>query len=92
MNELIINKDYRVASDGNQFILRRRGVVRDEESKNYGNEYWSDDGYFVTLGSLFKKLGNKILMDNLGNVRKALKEIESLKQRVDDILVFAETT
>ena len=51
--QLLINNDFRIASDSKQFILQKRSV-QGEDAKNPGTEIWNNVGYYQTLTGLAK--------------------------------------
>lgn len=54
--EIRLTDDYRLATDQFNYILQKRSVVKDENSKNYGNEAWSSIGWYGRLEHMANKL------------------------------------
>lgn len=50
MTFVSINKDWRIEVCRDTFALQFCSVVEDEDSKNYGQEYWRPAGYYSTVG------------------------------------------
>lgn len=74
-----INDKFCIDADENQFILKEKGTVQDEKSKNYGEKTQTTLGYFSTVEQALLCL-EKILL------RRAIKVKDyTLKQAVEEI-------
>ena len=63
MKQMIqLNEDYALSADDMNIILMERKVNKDAKSKNFGNEYYINIGYYGNIESLLKNLVNKRIM------------------------------
>lgn len=86
-------EDFYIDSDPNNYILRQKMVIKNKESKNYGQETFKDLGYYTDLETLLKGFvkfkgrefcmkKNKEIKDLIEEIRKQQKFIEELNLKV----------
>lgn len=75
-----INEKYQIASDPYNYILQETGVVEDKNSKNFGEPFARNVGYFPNLRGLMNHLAQKAVKENLGDLKAAEQRIEELKE------------
>ena len=51
-----INNKYYIDADSKNYILKEKTIVQNEESENYGKEFFKDLGYYTTLESVLNGL------------------------------------
>ena len=56
--------DYYLDNDKLQFVLKKKLIVKDEESKNYGKEKFSNIGHYPKLEQLIKEASIKKLRED----------------------------
>lgn len=73
---LKINENYYLDSDDLQYILLKKTIVTNKESKNFGKEMFKNIGYYGTLESLKKSLLEKEIKDNIELLNNIDKVVE----------------
>lgn len=61
-NIIKLSEDYGISADDLNIILMKRNVNKDEKSKNFGNEYYTNIGYYTTIEGLLKGMMNKQIL------------------------------
>lgn len=79
---LIINSDWRIICDTDNYILQKRRVVRKEGSKNLGMESWDDWAYHSRLQDVFSTTAEQFIRDNWFDVDAILKSLDELRQKI----------
>lgn len=76
-----------IDADSKNYILKEKGIVKDEKSENFGKEIFKDLGYFRKLENVFNyifelnvkeyigKSNNKTVEQLLNKIKKIEKEI-----------------
>mgnify|MGYP003615683951 FL=1 len=78
--QLLINNDFRIASDSKQFILQKRSI-QGAESKNPGTEVWANVGYYQTLAGLAKDAVH------YGLRTSELEDVQEMADYIDQFLL-----
>lgn len=97
---LKVNKDWQIDTDQMNIILQQRKTVSDENSKNFGNEYWKNIGYYSTykqalcalvdyevkVSADYKDIVKRIdqLKEDIANL-PIINSHESLKQQINEL-------
>ena len=72
--------DLYLDADKLQFILKLRMVNQNKDSKNYGEEYFNNVGYYPNLGDLMKSAAlygiRRSDFDTLKQIEKTLNDIK----------------
>lgn len=84
-----ITDDYYLDADSRNYILRKRTVNQDETSKNFGEEKYSDEGYYVSIESAVKGLITLLTREYIS--KKTLNTIEELKNEIIKTREFIES-
>ena len=73
---MLVNEDYKLESDQQQFILFKKHYVK-------GEDVWVAVGYYSTLRSALESMAMKeIFGTGLKDVEKVAKKIEELKKAI----------
>lgn len=84
---LEINDKFFIDADENQFILKERGTVQDENSKNFGEETQSTLGYFGTVEQALLCLEKIMLRRAIRLKNYTLKEAVELMRSFNNELI-----
>jgi predicted nucleotidyltransferase len=86
MDTLKINDDYAVGTDAYQFILMKRQEVSDEDSKNFGEEYYVNVSYHSSLDGVFKKLLKINALTHWPDLEKIFNLNKEISSRTKEIV------
>lgn len=83
-----INDKYFISADSKNYILKEKYTVKDEESKNFGNEVYKDLGYFGKLENLIQyvvglKTKEYIAKDKINTLDELIKKMEKINKDVN---------
>lgn len=82
--------DYYLLADSHCYMLKEKVVVKDENSKNYGEEDFRIIGYYSTiknaLEAILKSETRKyISKDKVNTLDELAKEIKNIEKKIDAI-------
>lgn len=85
-----ITDKYYLDSDSRNYILREKTIVTNEESKAFGEERYTDCGFYASLESAIKGLvtistREYIAKKSLNSIEELLKEIKDLRKFIEDL-------
>ena len=84
---LIKYKNYTIEDDRNGYILNIFGVVKDKESKNFGEWYLVDTFYPSTIESAIKRIvKNETSKKDIDSLESFLVKYKEVSQEVDDFI------
>lgn len=69
-----INKDWRITSDPQNFILEQRRV-KGKESKKAGEEFYTSEGFYTTFDAALSGLVRRKLLDSPCESLEAVKSL-----------------
>ena len=79
-----ITEKYFIDSDSKNYILKEKGIVKDEKSKNFGKESFKDLGYFRKLENLFNYIYEINIKEYIGkNNTKTVEQLLNKIKRVE---------
>lgn len=78
---------YKITTDSLQYIVKRKGTVKDKESKNYGKETEVTIGYYSNLKSALYSIPQNIVRSN-NDINLILTKIENIERIADQIKVI----
>ena len=81
-NELILNDEFKITSDGRQFILNRK-AIHGEKSKNPGEIYWTEEGYFASLQGAIGRVSKQYTMEHLGDLKLVVDKLDEIRSRLN---------
>ena len=82
---LYLNDNYRVTSDAYSLHMEKKTINNKAGTKNYGKEQWVNSGYYISLSSLVKSVGEDIIRENIGDIKLAIQKINELKLVCDKL-------
>lgn len=87
---IIINEDYRIKADSQNFILCKKRIVDDKKSKDFGKEVWDNVGYYGTisnaLGGFVKKATRDFVSkEKKQDIRDVIKEVDRLDKIIEKL-------
>lgn len=86
MENVFYFDDYAITADENQFILKKRKTIKESlKVENIGKEYYENVGYFPTISSVYRQLANKLCMNHIGELSKAIKKIDKLTDMLKNL-------
>lgn len=78
-----INERYLIVSDENQFILQEKKTVEKADSKNIGQEYITNIGYFGKLESALNTwIDREIKLSDAEGIPAIMKLLKELRKQV----------
>ena len=76
-----IDENWAITSDEYNVILQQRFVNKKEDSKNFGEEYWTNSGFYRTLeDALNGYLTKKIRQSNATTLQEIAQEIKETRK------------
>ena len=84
-----ITNDYYLDADSRNYILKKKTVVQDENSKNFGEEKYSDEGFYASIESAVKGLLTLLTRNYIS--KKTVNSIEELKNEIIKTREFLES-
>jgi hypothetical protein len=85
---LLLNTDWRISADADNWILQKRRVVQDEESKNFGQESWVDWAYCSSLERVFTSACEHVARDKWPQITEITKEINSIRALINKFMTL----
>jgi hypothetical protein len=87
---LEINEQYRIVTDESNYTLQQSRIIKDEESKRFGETDWSTVGYYGDLEWLYRKcLSIGLKQEDLNGLQAILKEINRIGQEIKESISMA---
>lgn len=83
-----INENYYINAVPTCYILQKNGIIQDKDSKNYGEKYQENIGYYTTLkgaiNGIIKTESRKfIAKEDINSLEDLKKEIEKLEETIN---------
>jgi hypothetical protein len=78
-NIIDLDEKYAISADDMNIVLHERKVNTDEKSKNFGNVYYSNLGYYSNVEGLLKGMINKKINVDLQNT----KDLSNLNSNIE---------
>lgn len=76
-NALVVDDDYRIITDSEQFILQEKSVT--EKGKYKGEVRWGSNRYYSDIHHAFGAIGRSYMLNSFPDIKLALTKIEELK-------------
>jgi hypothetical protein len=93
--DIRIDEDFKITSDAMNFILERRGIVKESrftDPANIGNEYWTAEGYYRTIQQVLTDYTRKKVLNSdcksFQELFQLLEKIKELISRLPDVDIF----
>lgn len=83
---IILDENHRLTSDKHQFIIQKKMINDDKESKNYREEYWVNDAYVPKIEYVLRYMINNKIKENINDVEKIVSSVQSLESKFEDLL------
>ena len=95
---IVINKEYRITSDGLNVILQRRHTVDPTKSPNWSRMKakgadptprgeWKDEGYYNTVEAALNGIvDRRIKESNAQSIGELLSEIRQIRREINEVL------
>lgn len=79
-----------INANTNCYTLQEKTIVKDETSKNYGQEIFKDLGYYTTLESCLKGIVKTNIREYIGketenNINELLNEVQKIKEFIKSL-------
>ena len=58
-----LNDDYRLTADKRQFIVQKRFIIEDKNSKKFGEVVWRNEAYIPSIESMIRWARNHYLYE-----------------------------
>ena len=84
-----ITEKYYLDADSKNYILKERGVIASEDSKNFGEEKYTDLGFYASLESAVKGLVTISTREYIS--KKSMNSVEELIKEIRDLKTFIES-
>ena len=82
-----VNDRFYINADTNCYKLQEKTIIQDKESKNYGQEFFKDLGYYTTLEGCLRGILKTNIREYIGKESEnSLKELQSEVKRVSEFL------
>lgn len=78
-----INEKYFIDADSKNYILKEKGIIKDEKSENCGKEFFKDLGYFRKLENVFDYMFELNVKEYIG--KNNTKTVEQLLNKIKRI-------
>ena len=75
-----VTDKYYITANTNCYTLQEKGIVQDENSKNYGQEVFKDIGYYTSLESCLKGFLTTNVREYIG--RDTINTLQELIQQI----------
>lgn len=75
-----VTDKYYITANTNCYTLQEKGIVQDENSKNYGQEVFKDIGYYTSLESCLKGFLTTNVREYIGK-----NEVNTLQELIQEI-------
>ena len=83
-----VDENYSITADNHCFILKQKYVIQDENSKNFGNVFHRDVGYYTSFAELIKGIRKLYLRDYLKKeTEHTLDELLAECKRIDEFVM-----
>ena len=84
---IIIDEKYYINADNKNYILQEKGIVKNEDSKNFGKEVFKDLGYFNSLDSVYHyvvnlKIKQYISKDKINTLEQLTNKIKRIEKDI----------
>lgn len=83
---IILDENHRLTSDKHQFIIQKKMINDDKESKNYREEYWVNDAYVPKIEYVLRYMINNKIKENINDVEKIVSAVQGLESKFEDLL------
>jgi hypothetical protein len=95
---IVINKEYRITSDGLNIILQRRRIVDPTKSPNWSRmkakgadptprDEWKDEGYYNTVEAALNGIvDRRIKESDAQTVDELISEIRQIRREINEVL------
>lgn len=88
---VILDEEYSIGANENCFTLDRKSIIQDKDSKNYGKETITVEGYYSTVDSAIRgylklKTRQFVNKDTENTLKDLLNEIDRLSNYIKDKL------
>lgn len=85
-----VTDKYYITANSNCYTLQERTTVRNEQSKNYGQEVFKDIGYYVSIESCLKGIikanaREYIGKDTVNTLQELLNNIKEIKDYIKSL-------
>lgn len=81
-----ITDDYRLTSDKYQFILLKKRVIKDKDSKNYGEIAWDTEAFLPQIQDVLKYFTEKGIKDEIGNIHAIAAWVNEIESKFAEFL------
>lgn len=85
-----VTDKYYVTANTNCYVLQEKGIVQDENSKNFGQEVFKDIGYYTSLESCLKGIlkantREYISKDTTNTLQELINYIKSIEDYINSL-------
>lgn len=85
-----ITDRFYINANTNSYVLQEKTTVKDEQSKNYGQEIFKDLGYYTTLESCLKGFLKTITREYINkeeknNLNELLEEVKKQNEFIESL-------
>lgn len=81
-----ITDEYRVTSDKYQYIILKKRIVEDEDSKNYGQISWDTEAFLPKIEDVLEFFTEKGIKENLGDIHMINEWIKGISAAFQEFL------
>lgn len=81
-----INDDYRITSDKYQYILLKKRIVQDKDSKNYGEAAWDTEAFLPNIEDVLKFFMERGIKDEIGDIHAIAAWVNEIESRFTEFL------
>ena len=85
-----ITDRFYIDASTNCYILKEKTIIQDKDSKNFGQELFKEEGYYVSIDSLLKSFAKIITREYISKSEKAsiedlIKEIHKINEFIGNL-------
>lgn len=85
-----VTDKYYITSNTNCYVLQEKGIVQDENSKNFGQEVFKDIGYYTSLENCLKGIlkantRKYISKDTTNTLQELINYIKSIEDYIKSL-------
>ena len=78
-----ITDRFYITADTHCYTLQEKTIIKDENSKNYGNEIYKDLGYYVTIESAIKGMIKILTREYMS--KKEVNTLKELQEKIEEL-------